>query len=267
MAVISSSAPETAGRTIRPAGRRVLAALLGLLLLGVAALLAACEGEPTPAIGPVGPSTPVPTATAVPTGTPVAISGPGADIYAAGHAAMVQLTSYHFTTDSDLGRGVTQHIEGDWAAPNKVRMTVTTKGGGQDGTQQIVRIGTAEWTRRTDADAWAAMQNPPPAETAPDQIAGLLRYGLLESSEETTLNNQAVYHLTFTLDPARLVTASPSTGISKGNGELWIAKDTHYIVQIKLVFTSTVTAARGAATSVMKLAQFNSPVDIPQPAP
>ncbi len=67
----------------------------------------------------------------------------------------------------------------------------------------------------------------------------------------------AVTHLTFTLDTGRLATAN--VGISKGSGELWIDTTTKYIVRMKMTFTSSVTAARGEATTTITLSKFNDP--------
>ena len=88
---------------------------------------------------------------------------------------MRQPETYHFVSDTDLGKAATQHIEGDWAAHNRIRMTVTNKGGGFDGAQQIIRIGTEEWTRPNETAGWRAVPNAPAVVTGPDQVVGILR--------------------------------------------------------------------------------------------
>src|SRR5881392_775248 len=92
--------------------RNPRSAIVLLLLVALAGLLAACEGEPTPV--PQGPPGPQPSPTIAPTETPISVTGSGAEAYQAAHDALLRLTSYHFVIDTDLGRGATQHIEGNW---------------------------------------------------------------------------------------------------------------------------------------------------------
>jgi hypothetical protein len=234
-------------------------ALLVVLALGVAA----CDGEPTAA--PIGPQPAAPTATAGPTTTPVPVTGAGADAYRKMQAAIRQLTSYHFVSDTDLGKAATQHIEGDWAAPNRIRMTVVNKGGGFDGTQQIVRIGAEEWTRPNETVGWSPVSNAPAVVTGADQVDGIIRYAQsVDQGEDVTLDGQAVHHLTFTLDTARL-SADPNVGLAQGQGELWTDVATDRLLQAKMSYTSSVQAARGTATTTIKFSDFDKPVDIPHP--
>jgi outer membrane lipoprotein-sorting protein len=236
-----------------------IAALLVVVALGVAA----CSDQPT--AGPIGPQPAAPTATAGPTETAVPVTGAGAETYRQTQGAMRQLTSYHFVSDTDLGKAATQHIEGDWAAPNRIRMTVTNKGGGFDGTQQIVRIGAEEWTRPNETTNWSAVSNAPAVVTGPDQVDGILRYAQsVDQGADVTLDGQAAHHLTFTLDQAKLA-ADTNIGLAKGEGELWVDTATSHILQVKLTFTSSVQAARGSATTTMKFSDFNKAVDIPHP--
>jgi hypothetical protein len=245
-------------------GKGGLRALLGLvMLLGLALVLVACEDQATALPGPPGPPTAGPSPTVAPTETPVSVTGSGAELYNQAHAAMNTLKSYHFVTDTTLGRGATQRIEGDWAAPNKLKMTVVNKGAGTDGTQHILRIGPQQWTRKTDAEAWATT----PAQTgslSPDQTAGLLRYAAsLDKTDDVTLDNQPMQHLTFTLDPAKL--AGSAAGMSQGDGELWIDPANHWITQMLINYTSNVIGARGESVSTMRLSAFNAGVEINAP--
>jgi hypothetical protein len=236
-----------------------VAGLLVLLALGVAA----CGDQPT--AGPIGPQPAAPTATAGPTETPVAVSGAGAETYRKTQAAMRQLTSYHFVSDTDLGKNATQHIEGDWAAPNRIRMTVVNKGGGFDGTQQIVRIGPEQWTRPNETVGWSPVSNAPAVVTGPDQVDGVVRYAQsVDQTPDVTLDGQPAHHLTFTLDAARLA-ADPNVGLARGEGELWSDPATDRILQVRMSYTSSVQAARGTATTTMKFSDFNKQVDIPHP--
>jgi hypothetical protein len=225
---------------------------LVLPLLAVLTLAAAaCDtSDPTPA--PIGPGAAVPTATPAPTETAVSVTGSGAELYKQAHDAMLALKSYHFVSDTDLGHGATQHVDGDWGSPNRLRMTLVNKGTGQDGTQYIVRIGKEQWTRPTESAAWTAVQNAPAVSVGPDQAAGILATAQsVEKTDDTTLNGTPAYHLTFQLG------ANPNEGIGSGSGELWIAQDTHYIVQMKLLFTTGVKGARGEANSTLVLSKFN----------
>jgi hypothetical protein len=241
------------------APQSAIVALLVVLALGVAA----CDAEPTPA--PIGPQPAAPTATAGPTATPVPVTGAGADAYRKTQAAMRQLTSYHFVSDTDLGKAATQHIEGDWAAPNRIRMTVVNKGGGFDGTQQIVRIGLEEWTRPNETVGWSAVSNAPAVVTGADQVDGIIRFAQsVDQTADVTLDGQPAHHLTFTLDAARLA-ADPNVGLAQGQGELWTDVATDRLLQAKMSYTSSVQAARGTATTTIKFSDFDKPVDIPQP--
>ncbi len=243
--------------------RQPQAAIVGVLVLLALGLAACTTGDPT--AGPIGPQPAAPTATAGPTETAVPVSGAGADTYRKSQAAMRLLKSYHFITATDLGKGATQQIEGDWATPNRIRMTVVTKGGGFDGTQQIVRLGPEEWTRPNETVGWTVVSNAPAVVTGPDQVDGIMSYAqAVNQTEDVTLNGSPAHHLTFTLDAAKLA-ANPNVGLAKGEGELWIDPATDRVLQVVLNFTSSVQAARGSATTTMKFSDFDKAVDIPHP--
>ena len=238
--------------------------LATLLLVVLAFALAACDvGGTEPPPGPPGPPTAGPSPTPVPTETPITVTGSGAELYGQAHTAMQALKSYHFVTDSDLGRGATQHIEGDWVAPDRLRMTTVNKGAGTDGTQHTLRIGAEQWSRKSDAEAWAKAAAQA-GSIGPDQTAGVLRYAAtVDKTDDKALDGQTLLHMTFGLDPAKL--AGSAAGISRGDGELWIDKTSKNIVQMQLNYTSSVTGAKGEAHSVMRLSKFDSAVEIAHP--
>ncbi len=202
-----------------------------LILLVLVATGLGCSPSGAPAASPVASTVPprstaLPAATRMPTLAPVPSPR---DIVEAGVASLVAAGSYRFEMDMIVFSKppyapykLLLATEGDFEAPDRMRVTVSVTSTGHATQIDAVFIGEVGYVRNTETGQWEISQEPI-SPFFPDQFARLepARLRNLEIAGEETLGGESVFHITGVVASEELLSAyAGMTGIL--NVDYWI---------------------------------------------
>ncbi len=270
------------------------ATLLGLAALG----LAACGDTPTSTPPPPPTFTPEPpTATPepptptvevmIPTATTAsssgAMSGPAADMLQKAEAAMKGLTSYHFAMNLETGGAVAVSANGDFEAPDKMRLNMdlgSMTGTAGTGMQEILIVGQDGYMKNPVGEGYINMGTSGASiaqNLNPQQFTGIasLAQGATVVGDETVDGVETTHiKLSYNADKAAGDAAkaagqpTPAAGMGSTNADMWLDKTDNYIRKIQVVTdTSAVPGATqpatGLSTVTITYSNFNEAINPP----
>jgi hypothetical protein len=175
--------------------------------------------------------------------------------------------SFHFASVIQLQSGSLlvpfARQNGDYQAPNRTHFTQQAT----DGNSEIVTIGTDIYLNNTTLNT--GWQKSPPGSTIDlTSLNGVLQYATnVTPLADEAINGTATRHLHMTLDPG---TIPPFSGLSYSAAEadLWVARDSGFIVRERTALTLAPTSARQGSVFVLAdFSDYNKPVQITAPIP